>query len=68
MQKDLNGNVSIGAETQFSDSRNCIVNVRGANKVVVIGIDDCIIAENEGNILVCRLSDDNRVKEFSDVK
>ena len=68
MQKDLNGNVSIGTETRFSDSRSCIVNVRGANKVVVIGIDDCIIAENEGNILVCRLSDDNRVKEFSDVK
>ncbi|MBR5455968.1 MAG: mannose-1-phosphate guanylyltransferase [Bacteroidaceae bacterium] len=66
MQKDLNGNVSIGADSHFSESRNCIVNVRGLDKVVVIGVDDCIIAENGGNLLVCRMKDDNRVKEFSD--
>lgn len=66
MQKDLNGNVSIGADSHFSESHNCIVNVRGLDKVVVIGVDDCIIAENGGNLLVCRMKDDNRVKEFSD--
>ena len=68
MQKDLNGNVAIGADVKFSDSRNCIVNVRGAGKVVVIGINDCIVSENDGNLLVCRMSDDNRIKEFSEEK
>lgn len=68
MQKDLNGNVSIGVNAQFSDSHNCIVNVRGVDNVVVIGVNDCIISENGGNLLVCRMSDDNRVKEFSEKK
>lgn len=68
MQKDVNGNVAIGADINFSDSHNCIVNVRGERKVVVIGMNDCIVAENEGNLLVCRMSDDNRIKEFSDGK
>jgi mannose-1-phosphate guanylyltransferase len=68
MQKDLNGNVAIGANVNFSDSHNCIVNVPDASKVVVIGINDCIVAEKDGNILVCRMSEDNRIKEFSDGK
>jgi mannose-1-phosphate guanylyltransferase len=36
--------------------------------VVVIGIDDCIVAEKEGNLLVCKISDENRIKEFSEEK
>lgn len=68
MLKDLNGNVAIGADVQFADSNNSIVNVQDLRKVVVIGINDCIIAENEGNLLVCRMSDDNRIKEFTDGK
>ena len=68
MVKDINGNVAIGADVNFSDSHNCIVNMRGASKVVVIGMNECIISENEGNLLVCRMSDDNRIKEFSETK
>ncbi len=68
MLKDINGNVAIGADVNFSDSHNCIVNMRGASKVVVIGMNECIISENEGNLLVCRMSDDNRIKEFSETK
>jgi mannose-1-phosphate guanylyltransferase len=67
VQKDLNGNVALGnAEGSFCESRNCIVNTRNMKSVVVIGVDDCIISENEGNLLVCRMSDENRIKEYSD--
>ena len=37
-------------------------------KVMVIGVDDCIVAENEGNLLVCKMSEENRIKDFSDIK
>ena len=66
--KDVNGNAALGAEAEFADSHNCIVNTRGVRKVVVVGVDDCIISENEGNLLVCRMSEENRVKEFSGEK
>ena len=66
--KDVNGNAVLGVEAEFADSHNCIVNTRGVRKVVVVGVDDCIISENEGNLLVCRMSEENRVKEFSGEK
>lgn len=65
--KDLNGNVALGTcGADFCETRNCIVNTRGMKSVVVIGVDDCIISENEGNLLVCKMSEENRIKEFSD--
>ena len=37
-------------------------------KVIVIGMDGCIVAENDGNLLVCKMSEENRIKDFTDVK
>ncbi len=68
VQKDMNGNAALGADAKFADSHNCVVNTRGMKSVVVIGVNDCIIAENDGNLLVCRMADENRIKEFSEEK
>ena len=64
--RDVNGNAVLGVEAKFADSHNCIVNTRGVKSVVVVGMNDCIISENEGNLLVCRMSDEDRIKEFSE--
>lgn len=66
--RDVNGNAVLGVEAKFADSHNCIVNTRGVKSVVVVGMNDCIISENEGNLLVCRMSDEDRIKEFSEEK
>ena len=66
--KDINGNAVLGAEAELADTHNCIVNTRGIKKVVVVGVDDCIIAENDGNLLVCKMSEEKRAKEFSGEK
>ena len=68
VQKDMNGNAALGGNVRFTDSHNCIVNTRGMKDVVVIGVNDCIVAENEGNLLVCKMSEENRIKEFSEEK
>ena len=68
VSKDVNGNAALGVEAKFADSRNCVVNTRGMKNVVVIGVNDCIISENEGHLLVCRMSDEDRIKEFSEEK
>jgi mannose-1-phosphate guanylyltransferase len=68
VQKDVNGNAALGGDVMFADSHNCVVNTRGMKNVVVIGVNDCIIAEKDGNLLVCGMSDENRIKEFSEEK
>lgn len=68
LPKDVNGNVSIGADITLAESHNCVVDTRSLNKVMVIGVNDCIVAENNGNLLVCKMSEENRVKDFTDVK
>ena len=64
----MNNNVSLGTDISFAESHNCVVDTRGMKKVMVIGIDDCIVAENEGNLLVCKMSEENRIKDFTDIK
>ena len=68
LPKDVNENVTIGADISFAESRNCVVDTRSMKKVVVIGVNDCIVAENNGNLLVCKISEENRIKDFTDVK
>ena len=66
LRQDLNGNVAIGGETRFSESRNCFVSTEGLKKVIVIGMDDCVVAEKDGNLLVCRMGEENRIKDLAD--
>lgn len=66
MQQDLNGNVPIGPNVELCDTHNCIVHAAGEKRVVVIGMDNCIIAEHDGQLLICRMSEEGRIKEFSD--
>ena len=66
MQHDINGNAVIGQNIELSDSHNCIVHTQEARRVVVIGIDDCIVAEHNGDLLVCKMSEEGRIKDFTD--
>lgn len=66
VQRDLNNNAALSPSVHFLESHNTIVNAKGLKRVVLIGVDDCIVAENDGNLLVCRMSEENRIKEFSD--
>lgn len=66
MPHDINGNVAVDSNVEMLDTHNCIVYARDAKKVVVIGLDDCIISEHDGHLLVCKMSEENRIKEVSD--
>ena len=66
LQKDLNGNVAVGTDVAFAESRNCFVSTRDMKKVVVIGMNDCIVAEKDCNLLICRMGEEDRLREFTD--
>ena len=66
LEKDLAGNVAIGPDVTLYESRNCIVHTAQERKVVVIGLDGYIVAEDDRQLLICKLTDEQRIKEFSE--
>ena len=64
-KKDLYGNVSIGQDINLVESHNCIVHTVQEKKVVIQGLDGYIVAENDDTLLICKLSEEQRIKQFS---
>lgn len=64
LDKDNYGNVSIGDNIHFFDTYNTIVHTCGKKRVVVQGLDGYVVAENNGELLICKLSEEQRIKLF----
>jgi len=62
---DASGNSSVGQNVRLYDSRNCIVHVSDGKKTVIEGLDGYIIAEQDGNLLICRLSSEQNIRDYS---
>ena len=60
---DLNGNAVVG-DVVLSDCRNCVAHVeKGGRRIVVNGLDSCIISEHDGFLLVSSISQEQHIKE-----
>lgn len=57
-------NAIISKNVKMFDSKNCIVNVEGAKQVAIQGLDGYIVAERDGRLLICKLADEQLIKEF----
>lgn len=66
MPQDLNKNVCIGENIQIYDTRNCVIHTLQEKKVVVMGLDGYIVAEKDGALLICKLSEEQKIKLFTD--
>ena len=64
LQKDEHNNAAVG-NVNFYESDNCVVHTEGLKKVVLQGLDGYIVSEKGGQLLVCRRSEEQRIKEFS---
>lgn len=62
--KDSGLNTISGQHVKVYDTRRCIINMPKDKVVVVQGLDDCIIVENEGMLLICRKSDEQQIRQF----
>ena len=65
LKADEDGNTAVGQDVRLFDCNNCLVHVAGEKTVVVEGLDGYIVAESSGKLLVCRLSQEQHIKEFS---
>lgn len=64
LPKDSDSNAAVG-EVSFYDCKDCIVHAEDARKVVLQGLEGYIVSEKNGCILVCRRSEEQRIREFS---
>ena len=63
-EKDEDGNVSLHSEARFYEAKGNIVVLEPGKKVIVQGVDDMIIAEEKGALLVCKKAEEQRIKQF----
>jgi len=63
--KDLYGNACIGSGISMFESHNCIVHTTQEKKVVIQGLDGYIVTECDDTLLICKLSEEQRIKQFS---
>lgn len=64
LQHDENGNGSVG-NVHLYECHNCVVHTEDEKKVVLQGLDNYIVSEKGGRLLVCKRSEEQRIKEFS---
>lgn len=65
LQIDENGNGVVG-NVKMYECTNCVVHVEDVKKVVLQGLDGYIMSEKNGQILVCKRSEEQRIREFSE--
>ena len=63
--KDLYGNACIGTDINMYESHNCIVHTTKEKRVVVQGLEGYIVAESNDTLLICKMSEEQRIKQFS---
>ena len=64
LTQDGSGNAKVGNDIRLYDCHDCIVHAADESEVVVQGLDGYIVAEKKGRLLVCKLQDEQRIKEF----
>lgn len=67
--KDENNNAIIGNNVMVYDTNDCIINMPRNKLVVINGLKDFIIVEDEDTLLICRMSDEQKIRQIvNDIK
>lgn len=64
IKHDAQANAVVGKNVMLYDSKNCIVNVPKDKLVVMQGLDDYIVVESDGILLICRKEDEQQIRTF----
>lgn len=65
LPQDDNNNATVGNNVRLFNCNNCIVHTSEEKQVVLEGLDNYIVAEKGNRLLVCRLKNEQMIKEFS---
>ena len=69
IKHDKNQNAVVGKNTMLYDTKNCIINVPKDKLVLIQGLEDYIVVESDGLLLICKKQDEQQIRNFvNDVK
>jgi mannose-1-phosphate guanylyltransferase len=63
-KKDENNNSIVGNNVMTYDTNNCVVNMPEKKLVVLQGLEDYIVVEQNDILLVCRKEDEQQIRQF----
>lgn len=67
--KDDQQNAAVGKNIKFYSASGNMVNVAKEKLVVIQGLNDCIVVESDGILLICKKEDEQKIKQFvNDIK
>lgn len=64
LPKDPHGNAVVGDDVHIVESENCIVHTTTCKSVVVQGLDGFIVVEKDGNLLIAKMTEEQRIQSF----
>ncbi|MHB8259860.1 MAG: mannose-1-phosphate guanylyltransferase [Bacteroidia bacterium] len=69
IKHDKNQNALVGKNTMLYNTKNCIINVPKDKLVLIQGLEDYIVVESDGILLICKKQDEQQIRNFvNDVK
>ena len=63
-EKDAQQNVSLHCEAHFHEAEGNIVVLEEGKKAIIQGVNDLIIAEQDGALLICKKADEQHIKDW----
>lgn len=64
LSKDENNNAVIGDGVHLFDSKNCIINIENGKTVLLQGLDDYIVVESSGILMVVKKENEQEIKNY----
>ena len=64
LPQDEDGNAKVGKDIRLYECKNRVVHAVDESKVVVQGLDDYIVAEKNGQQLICSLKEQQKIMEL----
>lgn len=65
-QKDNNNNVIKNNNHELVDTKNCIINISNDKTIVIQGLDNYLITENNDTLLICNRDYEESIKKISE--
>ena len=62
--KDEQANVTLHSEAIYYDSHGNVVTLPKGHLAVIQGLEDCIVAESEGVLLICKRDAEQQIRQF----
>lgn len=64
IEKDFNGNAVVGQHVHMINSSNCIVNLPPNKLALIEGLDDHIVVESDGMLMILNKADEQNLKKY----